>query len=171
MRGEIMRKYFLVGFTLFLFGCEADVQKVESEENKSTDTRIESKDVEILEGAYLAEDIKVDVTGDGEEDQILMYVSPPPMFDDHGDAAWDDSHVWQLVVKDEKKSYPLFDESLHFGTLDFWIVEKEHHNELLLFSEGQSLLMYRYTFNNDGFDKKEILSEEVNIVERSLSQW
>lgn len=166
-----MRRYFLLGVVaLFLFGCEATDQKAESEEIESMESRITSSEVEVLKGAYLAEDIKVDVTGDGKEDQILLYISPPPMFDENGDAAWDDSHVWQLLVKDEEETYALLNDSLR-GLLDFWIVEKENRNELILFSEGKSLLMYRYKFNNDGFDKEEIIVEDTNIVERSLSNW
>lgn len=165
-----MKKYFLLGLTLFLFGCEAGEQKVESEEIEPQETRIENSEIEILEGAYLAEDIKVDVTGDGEEDQVLLYISPPPMFDENGNAAWDDSHVWQLLVKDQEESYALFNDSDR-GLMDFWIVEKENRKELILFSEGQSLLMYRYKFSNDGFEKEEILFEDTNIVERSLSRW
>lgn len=165
-----MKKYLLIGLGLFLFGCQPDAQKVKSEEMESLSTRIESEEIEILEGAYLAEDIKADVTGDGEEDQILLYISPPPIFDDKGDAAWDDTHVWQLVVKDKEETYALYNGDVR-GTLDFWIVEKENLNELILFSGGQSLMMYRYKFDQDGFDKEEILIEDSNIIERSLSDW
>ncbi|ALC85252.1 hypothetical protein AM499_05040 [Bacillus sp. FJAT-22090] len=165
-----MKKYFLIGLTVFIFGCEPDEQKVESEEIESFETRIVSEEVEILEGAYLAEDIEVDVTGDGEEDKILLYISPPPIFDDNGNAAWDDTHIWQLLVKDEEESYALFNGDVR-GTLDFWIIEKENRNEIILLSDGQSLMMYRYKFDKDGFDKEEILLEDSNIVKRSLSEW
>lgn len=165
-----MKKSLLLGFTLLLSGCQLNEKKVESEEIESSVTRIESEEVIILEDNYLAEDIKVDMNKDGKEDQILLYISPPPIIDESGNATWDDTHIWQLIVKDDKDSYPLYNDYVR-GTLDFWIIEKESRKELILFSDGQSLVMYRYKFNKDGFDKEEILLEDSNIINRSLSQW
>jgi len=165
-----VKKYLLLGIILFLFGCQPDEQKVESEEIDTQSTRIESAEIEVLSDAYLAEDISDDLTGDGVEEQIILYISPPPIFNEQGEAAWDDSHVWQLIVKDQEKLYPLHNESVQFGILDFWIVEKEGKKELLLFTEGNGLKLDKFTFDKDAFVKEEILYEGM-VSKRSISEW
>lgn len=59
----------------------------------------------------------MDLDGDGEEELIELYVNAGKM--ENGVFAWDDGQNWLLVVKDGEITYPLYDEYIQLGSLDF----------------------------------------------------
>ncbi|WP_186669110.1 hypothetical protein [Sporosarcina sp. BP05] len=58
-----------------------------------------------------------DIDGDGEDEIIELYVNVEKM--ENGSLAWDDGQDWLLVVKDGGITYPLFDDYIQLGSLDF----------------------------------------------------
>ena len=61
--------------------------------------------------------INVDIDGDGEEEVIELHVNAGKT--ENGLFAWDDGQNWLLVVKDGEKTYPLFDDYVQLGSIDF----------------------------------------------------
>lgn len=59
----------------------------------------------------------LDMDGDGEDEVIELHVNAEKMED--GLFAWDDGQNWLLVVKDGEKTFPLFDDFVQLGSIDF----------------------------------------------------
>ncbi|WP_342566711.1 hypothetical protein MKY09_11625 [Psychrobacillus sp. FSL K6-4046] len=166
-----MKKFSLLLFILvFLLACE-EKNTIENSSKVESDNFIfiKEEDIEVPEGAYLAENITEDLTGDGIEDEIILYISPPPIIAETGEFLWDDSHLWQLILIDQGKKYPLYNDSVR-GVLDFWIAENEGKKELVLFNSGQHLMLYKYNYDKEKFIRNELFYEKL-IINQSFSQW
>ncbi|WP_053589191.1 hypothetical protein [Bacillus sp. FJAT-22090] len=163
-----MKNIFLLSFLLLLTGCATGEPKEVLTKADSLGL-ISMEDVTILEDSFLAEDVKVDLTGDGVEEEILLYVSPSPINEETGGFVWDDSHFWQLLVKDGTSTYPLFNDHLS-GVMEFWIGEEDGENSLILINNGTGLTLYKFTYQEKGFNKEVIYTLDT-ITNRSVTDW
>lgn len=87
-----------------------------NEEVNKDYSMILAKDIEKYPVA-LYKTTKIDIDGDGEDEIIELHVNAGKM--ENGRYAWDDGQRWLLVVKDGDKTYPLFDEFIQLGYIDF----------------------------------------------------
>ncbi|MDR3115203.1 MAG: hypothetical protein LBU25_06750 [Treponema sp.] len=75
----------------------------------------------------LLERSSIDLTGDGIDDTIELYTSAEAYdvameFGRIRRMAWDDGHTWTLVVHDGEGFYPLVNERIQQGEVQFWVV-------------------------------------------------
>jgi hypothetical protein len=99
-------------FTMcLLVGCEADNAGAEI----SPDSSFSTDDATLLERMY------VDMDGDGYDECVELYTSAQIAAD--GQMAWDTGHEWSLLVKKEDAgTFPVIDEWIQYGELQFWVV-------------------------------------------------
>ena len=69
------------------------------------------------DGLVLLDSYDYDITGDGFEETIGMYVNAEQGSD--GEIYWDDGQDWLFVVKGQEQDYVLFDGYIQLGTLKF----------------------------------------------------
>jgi hypothetical protein len=156
-RGDFMRGILI--FTMFItmilsVGCS---NLDEASNTFEETTKIKAEDFKIYEDSFLAENIKEDLDGDGEQEIIKMYIQPTPLEDkeNKGQYLWDDTHFWQLIVFAGDKTYPLFNNHLS-GKLKFWIENNEGQKTIVLLKDGMELSLTTFRYNADGyFDRKE----------------
>lgn len=111
-----MRKYstllIILGFiliTCLAMGCssEKNMESIQSTKNFSTDERT------LLERTY------DDTDSDGDKESIELYTSAEIARD--GRIGWDTGHQWVLLVRKGEEVFPLFDDYVQHGELQFWI--------------------------------------------------
>jgi hypothetical protein len=101
---------FALSALIFFAGCggKADSAGIPAEEGFS------AGDLTLLERSY------IDLNGDGEDESVELYTSAQPAPD--GRMGWDTGHTWKLVARAGERFYPLFDEYLQYGELQYWLV-------------------------------------------------
>jgi len=111
--------------------------------------KIKAESAPINEGAFLADSMHQDLDGDGELEQIRMYIDPAPVEDQSkpGQYLWNERHHWQLVVKRGDDTYFLYNNYLS-GKLKFWIENRGSHKAIVLLEEGKGLRMDSFTLNS-----------------------
>ncbi|NME05914.1 hypothetical protein [Psychrobacillus sp. BL-248-WT-3] len=87
-----------------------------SEEANRDYSMILAKDIEKYPYA-LYKTASIDIDEDGEDEIIELHVDAGKM--ENGRYGWDDGQKWLLVVKDGDKTYPLFDEYVQLGYIEF----------------------------------------------------
>lgn len=104
----------LIILGLFLIAClatgcssEKNMESIQSAENFSTD------DLTLLERTY------DDTDSDGDKESIELYTSAQIAPD--GQMGWDTGHQWILLVRKGEEVFPLFDDHVQYGELQFWI--------------------------------------------------
>lgn len=139
--------YTIVFVMILNVGCSHSVGN-EIEET----TKIKAEQVQIYEDAFLAEHIEADLDGDGEKESIKMYIKPEPVEDkEHkGQYLWDDSHLWQLIVFDGDKTYPLFNNHLS-GKLKFWIENNGGEKTIILLIDAREVSLETYRYHAEGY--------------------
>ena len=88
---------------------------IEDMMNKSSSV-IHKKDIESYPRS-LYKEASFDIDHDGQEEIIELYVNAEKM--ENGLFAWDDGQTWLLVVKDGEDTYPLFDDFVQLGSINF----------------------------------------------------
>ncbi|WP_147384532.1 hypothetical protein [Paenibacillus sp. 1011MAR3C5] len=119
--------------------------------NSSNDSvKIKAELAPINEGAFLADSMHQDLDGDGELEQIRMYIDPAPVEDQSkpGQYLWNERHHWQLVVMRGDDTYFLYNNYLS-GKLKFWIENRGSHKAIVLLEEGKGLRMDSFTLNKE----------------------
>jgi hypothetical protein len=77
--------------------------------------------------ATLLERIYVDMDSDGYDECIELYTSAQIASD--GQMGWDTGHEWSLLVKKEDMGiFPVIDEWIQYGELQFWVVGFRQEN-------------------------------------------
>ncbi len=115
---------------------------------------MKAENIIVSEEAYLAEQTPLDIDGNHENEIVEMYVTPSPV-QPNGELVWDDSHFWQLLVKDGDNVYPLFNDHSQFGLLKFWTYSGESPSILLLVDgNGTNVVSYKYDKDNKSFLKE-----------------
>jgi hypothetical protein len=107
-----------------------------------------------------------DLDGDGEQEQIEMYVNAEK--DETGEYMWDDGQNWLLVVKDGGKTYPLFDGWVQIGKLSFWLIESDEKPMLILLKTGTAEFnLQTFTFN----EKENSYIQEIHFNPENVNFW
>lgn len=162
----------LLLFAFSLYGCKEETVRSDQPIHKETAEKITAAEVTEYEGRFLEEKLEEDLTGDGINEIIELYISPPPVIDENGEYGWDDSHYWQLIVNVGDQTYPLFNDHIQFGAIRFWIIEDNKGKEVVLLSEGSQLFMNSYRFDGEAFIKTEHYSNDGGIInQRSTPEW
>ncbi len=107
--------------------------------------------------------ISVDIDGDGEEEVIELHVNAGKM--ENGLWAWDDGQNWLMVVKDDGKTYPLFDDFVQLGSVDFSTTTFDGKPGIVMFkTEHSDKTFYKFTYdkNEKGY-QKEIFYKKENM--------
>ncbi|MBB4825968.1 hypothetical protein HNO89_003205 [Sporosarcina luteola] len=180
-----MRKLFLILFSSCLFGCQIDNNgefKVDNESHtknidkekitnlKEDVNMVRSFEVETYENAYLLDTVMDDLNGDGRDEEITLSITPSPFDKETGELLFfEDSHLFQLLVKDNEKTYPLFNDHTD-GKLQYWIEQSAPKRIVLLEERGVGIIIYGFTFVNEGFEKEVILDTGVTF-KRSRIEW
>jgi len=104
--------FFLI--TCIATGCSSEknisnknIESIQSMENFSTD------------GLTLLERMNDDTDSDGDKESIELYTSAQIARD--GQMGWDTGHQWVLLVRKGEEVFPLFDDYVQHGGLQFWI--------------------------------------------------
>ncbi|MDZ5471347.1 hypothetical protein SM124_06265 [Bacillus sp. 31A1R] len=192
---QVRQIILAIAMLLLIVGCqqeaqrEPEVQKPKADQSEKEKTEeIEKENVEeekVEDVAEIEEVVKArgienypvslydettfDLDGDGEEEQIEMYVNAEQ--DEKGEFAWDDGHNWLFVVKDGDQTYPLYDGWVQLGTLKFWVIETDETPMVILLKTGTAeFTLQTFTYNNveQGFIKETQFNPEfVNFFYHS----
>ena len=105
--------------------------------------------------------LTVDIDGDGEEEVIELYVNAGKM--ENGLFAWDDGQNWLLVVKDGEKTYPLFDDYVQLGSIDFSTTTFDRKPGIVMIKTQHSdrtVQKFTYDKNEKGYQKETFYKKE-----------
>jgi hypothetical protein len=109
----IITTVFLFGTFALLFSL-AGCDRGEAVVSVFPEASFEADGLTLLERAY------ADADGDGEDECIEVYTSAQVAAD--GRMAWDTGHRWALLIKKGDAVFPVVDEYLQYGELQFWVV-------------------------------------------------
>ncbi|WP_148403847.1 hypothetical protein [Desulfitobacterium hafniense] len=98
---------FLITFIVMGCGSDKIMEPVQSTKNFPTDG------LTLLERAY------EDIDSDGDKESVEVYTSAQIAPD--GQMGWDTGERWVLLVRNGEEAFPLFDDSVQYGELQFWI--------------------------------------------------
>lgn len=87
--------------------AEKNMEPVQATENFSTD------------GLTLLERMNDDTDSDGDKESIEVYTSAQIARD--GQMGWDTGHQWVLLVRKGEEVFPLFNDYVQHGGLQFWL--------------------------------------------------
>lgn len=88
-------------------------------EDNPIEKRISSSDKISTEGLTLLDFYEFDITGDGSQETISMYVDAEEGPD--GEIYWDDGQDWLFLVEGQEEDYILFQDYLQIASLQFYI--------------------------------------------------
>ena len=103
----------------------------------------------------------LDIDGDGEEEEIELYVNAGKM--ENGLFAWDDGQHWLLVVKDGEETYPLFDDYVQLGSIDFSTGRFDKKPGIVMIKSShsdRSVQKFTYDKNENGYQKVTFYKKE-----------
>lgn len=164
-------KYIILLFLgLFLIVCLFVAIKLTQEKQKVVTIRfsetVSTEDLTLLERMY------DDIDSDGKNESIELFTSAKKGPD--GLIGWDDGQRWLLLVGDEGKKFPLFDDYVQLGQLQFWVgifnksqivspsdVDLERHIYVMISGNSIQLSDYYWDKQSLGF-KKEIVFDPPN---------
>ncbi|MFS0688807.1 hypothetical protein AB1K89_06155 [Sporosarcina sp. 179-K 8C2 HS] len=121
---------------------------------------IQAKDIEKYPQT-LYKQTALDMDGDGEDEVIELYVNAGKM--ENGLFAWDDGQNWLLIVKDGEKTYPLFDEYVQLGSIDFSTARFDKKPGIVIIKAQHSdrtVQKFTYDKNEDGYQKETFYKKE-----------
>lgn len=157
----------IIGIVCLLFlvtGCSNQTAM------ENTDiSKIKPSDLSSYEDAFVAEELEENIDDDENVESIKLIISPSPTPDPEkeGQYLWGDSHVWQIIVEDEGKTYELFNDHVQ-GLAELFIVnEGQEQNTIAFLTKGTTLGLYLFKYNQDGYFE---MSENYNqgpILHRS----
>ncbi|WP_057760710.1 hypothetical protein [Cytobacillus praedii] len=115
--GELKRQIEQLSIENSALQLKIEEQRKEMEQTNSNDGAVYSaKDIEEYPQT-LYKKISLDIDMDEIDEIIELYVNAEKM--ETGGFAWDDGQTWLLVVKDGDKSYPLYNNYVQLGSIDF----------------------------------------------------
>ncbi len=103
----------------------------------------------------------VDLDEDGTEEQIELYVNAEKM--ENGLFAWDDGQKWLLVVKDGEETYPLFNDYVQLGSIDFsTTIFDEQPGIVMLTAQHADRTVQKFTYDQhkNGYQKETFYKKE-----------
>lgn len=119
----VLRKYLIMSIPLIalmisLFGAGCGP-------TKSTES-ITATDSVAIDGFTLLERTYADIDNDGANESVELYTSAEKMAD--GRMGWDTGHQWVLLVRKGEEIFPLFDDRLQYGEVQYWVVSFNNDN-------------------------------------------
>ncbi|MBD8034128.1 MULTISPECIES: hypothetical protein [Solibacillus] len=110
----------------------------------------------------------LDIDEDGEEEIIELYVNAGKM--ENGLFAWDDGQNWLLLVQDGENSYPLFDDYIQLGSLDFSTATFDGKPGIVMhMTQHSNIIIQKITYDQkvkglqkETFYKKENMNDYYN---------
>ncbi|MBO8171445.1 MAG: hypothetical protein H0Z33_06065 [Bacillaceae bacterium] len=159
-----MKKMLVFTMMLAIIAIAGCSNSSETDQNVFKTTKVKAAKIQVYEQSFLAEDVTVDLDGDGKKESIKLYIEPAPIENKEGEYLWDDSHVWQLIVLANGQTFPLYND--HFnGKLKFWIVNNGEKKEIILLKDGIQLSLETYEYNQNGYFERKVhyLSSETLI--------
>ncbi|MFO1443204.1 hypothetical protein KDN24_08250 [Bacillus sp. Bva_UNVM-123] len=139
-------------------------RKVIEEQMNNSSSIIHPKNIEKYP-LSLYKTTTLDLNQDGKDEMIELYVNAEKMKD--GLFAWDDGQTWLLVVKDGEDTYPLFDDYVQLGSINFSTAMFEGKAGIVVLETSHSnKFIHKFVYDQDkqGF-VKEILYKKENIFE------
>lgn len=118
-------------------------------------------------GLTLLERMYFDVLNDGQDESIELYTSAKRCPD--GLMGWDTGQRWLLLVRNEETIYPLFDNWVQHGQLEFSVValnqsqvvnpeSADLETHVYVMQNGQSINLFDYYWDKqNGYFKKETI--------------
>ena len=109
----------------------------------------------------LYKEVTLDLDGDGEEEVIELYVNAGKMED--GLFAWDDGQNWLLVVKDGEETYPLFDDYVQLGSIEFSTARFDGKpGVVMIMAQHSNKIIQKFTYdkNERGYQKETFYKKE-----------
>jgi outer membrane murein-binding lipoprotein Lpp len=138
----------------------------ESTSNMNNDySLILAKDIEKYPQA-LYKKTTLDIDEDGEDEIIELYVNAYKM--ENGVFAWDDGQTWLLVVKDGEKTYPLFEDFVQMGSIDFSTTTLDGKPGIVMLMTWHfDRTVQKFTYDHDakGFEKDTFYKKE-NLLQQ-----
>ena len=123
---------------------------------------------EVLEGYSLLDTKEIDINNDGQMEEVQVYSTAG--ISEEGELVMDDGNGWKLIVRKDEKLYPVFDDYIQLGTLEYksYMAYEDDTNvfHLLISSaEGAGLTMYDcyYDEEQDVFISKKVYQTTGNI--------
>ncbi|WP_432360412.1 hypothetical protein [Sporosarcina sp. UB5] len=105
--------------------------------------------------------VTLDLDGDGEEEVIELHVNAGKT--ESGIFAWDDGQNWLLVVRDGEKTYPLFDDFVQLGSIDFSTGRFDKKPGIVMYMRSHSdrtVQKFTYDKNENGYHKVTFYKKE-----------
>lgn len=136
-------------------------------------TQTDPRDERIKMGTKLGE-YSIDLDGDKVEEKIELHTTASRH--DDGDMLWDDGQNWLLLVEDQDKYYPLFEEYVQLGGIYFnvWYDSKETPIITVIISAGSHIKLVNYSYNEElqGYKSENIYDESgINFMYSSIPYY
>ncbi len=143
-----------------------------SRQKDTGSTRITPADQVNVESLTLLERAEYSFIPDGESASVELYTSAAVTED--GQMGWDSGDQWTLLARQGEQTFPLFDEYIQYGEVQFWIsslnpngadspeIEELDHHIYVMVTSGAGFTMYDYAWNADDgcFEKSVLLNPE-----------
>lgn len=113
--------------------AELQKQLEELEDTNTETTTVEAQEIENYPSSLYREEVVL-LDAEGKEGVVQLYVNADQTED--GDFAFDDGQDWMLVVNDGENTYPLFDDYVQLGTIDFIDTNFDGYPGLLIMTKA-----------------------------------
>lgn len=137
------------------------IAKLETENNI-----IQSKDTNTisLENYTLLEKYEIDFDNDNKNETVELYAQVGIY---NGEYLWDDGQRWMLLVRDDDRSYVLFDDYVQLGSIKVKIYKSFNDNSYHIISilevgAGYEINDYVYNAEN-GYFVERLIDEDSNL--------
>lgn len=131
-------------------------------EDEPIDTEERVVQVETIEQypmtLYKSDQLEFDERGQGRI--VELYVNAEE--DEDGNLLFDDGQNWLLVVKDGEETYPLYNDYLQLGEIDFHIAPIKGEPSIIMIKtahENTNIFVYRYDESKEGFVEMPLYEE------------
>jgi len=168
----VTNKHIVFLFLGFLVSIVFLFLVIELVPKKDTVEIIQSEKTNITKGFTLLERMYADVDSDGKDESIELYTSaqkgPNELM------GWDDGQQWILLIRDDEKIFPLFEDYIQLGQLEFYVSvfskskvvsptydDLKMHIYVIKTSHDIQLIDYYWDKQNSCF-KKEIVFDPPN---------
>ena len=126
------------------------------------------------ENLTLLDTMDVDADNDGQDERIELFTSAKR--EESGKMGWDDGQRWLLLVNDEEKKFPLFDDYVQNGQLEFWVsvinkfeksppLDTDLEKHIYVLHTGNGFQLYGYLWN------KQDLCYQQEMIFNPDNQW
>jgi len=137
-------------------------------QNSTASERITPAEQVNVESLTLLERTEYAFASDGEDAGVELYTSAAVAED--GQMGWDTGEQWTLLVRQGEQVFPLYDEYVQYGEVQFWIsslnpkdidspeTEELEHHIYVAVTAGAGFTMYDYAWDpDDGCFQKSVL--------------